>query len=70
MYPQSALGSLGRWLDANPMTGIISLFHTAVVGSQGSLLAPLAVSVGITLVLLVAAMEAHRRHDRLFVDLL
>lgn len=70
MYPQSRVGSLGPWLAINPMTGVISLFHVAVLGSgQGSLPA-LAVAVGVTLVLLVAAMEAHRRHDRLFVDLL
>jgi lipopolysaccharide transport system permease protein len=70
LYPQSAVGSLAPWLDFNPMTGIISLFHEAVVGSSGSLLRPLAVSIVVTALLGVISLEAHRRHDRLFVDLL
>ena len=70
LYPQAAVGSLGPWLDLNPMTGIISLFHKAIVGGSGALLRPLAISVGVTLALLAIAVEAHRRHDRLFVDLL
>jgi lipopolysaccharide transport system permease protein len=70
MYPQSAVGSLSRWLDFNPMTGIINLFHKAVLGGGSSLLRALAISVGVTLALGAAAVETHRRHDRLFVDLL
>jgi lipopolysaccharide transport system permease protein len=70
MYPKSVVGSLGNWLDFNPMTGIISLFHLAVVGQVGSWTRALVVSLITTAALLVAAMEVHRRHDRLFVDLL
>lgn len=70
MYPKSAVGSLGQWLDFNPMTGIISLFHIAVAGQDGSWTRALLVSLLTTGVLLVAAIEVHRRHDRLFVDLL
>ncbi len=70
MYPKAKLGSLGHWLDFNPMTGIISLFHVAVLGQDGSWMRSLVVSLITTAVLLVAAMEAQRRHDRLFVDLL
>ena len=70
MYPQSRVGELGRWLDFNPMTGIISLFHAAVVGSDGSWSRALVVSLIATAALLVAAVEIHRRHDRLFADLL
>lgn len=70
MYPQSAVGSLAPWLDFNPMTGVISLFHEAVVGSTGSIARSLTVSIVVTLVLCVVSIEAHRRHDRLFVDLL
>jgi lipopolysaccharide transport system permease protein len=70
MYPQSAVGSLAPWLDFNPMTGVISLFHEAVVGGTGSLVRPLTVSIVVTVVLGVVSVEAHRRHDRLFVDLL
>lgn len=70
MYPQSVVGSLGPWLDFNPMTGVVALFHTSVLGTSGSLARPLVVSLTVTAALLVAAVEAHRRHDRLFVDLL
>lgn len=70
MYPKSAVGSLSQWLDFNPMTGVISLFHVAVVGKDGSWTRAVLVSLIATVALLVAAMELHRRHDRLFVDLL
>jgi lipopolysaccharide transport system permease protein len=73
MYPQSAVGSLGRWLDLNPLTGVITLFHLATVGTAASSESwhrPVAVSVAVTIVLLVAGIEAQRRHDRVFVDLL
>lgn len=70
MYPKARVGSLGKWLDFNPMTGIMSLFHVSVLGQDGSWLRSLVVSLVATAVLLVAAMEVHRRHDRLFVDLL
>jgi lipopolysaccharide transport system permease protein len=70
MYPQSIVGDLGPWLDFNPMTGIISLFHVAVLGTDGPSSRALWVSLITTAILLVAAVEAHRRHDRLFADLL
>lgn len=70
MYPKSKVGAIGQWLDFNPMTGIISLFHVAVIGKDGSWGRSLVISLIATALLLVAAMEIHRRHDRLFVDLL
>jgi lipopolysaccharide transport system permease protein len=70
MYPKSRVGDLGPWLDFNPMTGIVSLFHTAVIGHDGSWGRALVVSVVTTAILLVVAVEAQRRHDRLFADLL
>jgi homopolymeric O-antigen transport system permease protein len=71
MYPKSLVGNLGQWLDFNPMTGIISLFHVAVIGSNdGPWTRALMISLIVTMILLVAAVEAHRRHDRLFADLL
>lgn len=69
-YPRSAVGDLGQWLDLNPLTGIVELFHVAVGAGDGSLARPLSVSVATTVVLLVAGVELHRRRDRLFVDLL
>jgi ABC-type polysaccharide/polyol phosphate export permease len=73
-YPQRLVGGLGRWMDINPLTGIINLFHYAAVGHPGlwthDLVRSLAVSVIVTIVLAVVALEVHRRRDRLFVDLL
>jgi lipopolysaccharide transport system permease protein len=73
MYPQAALGGLGRWLDFNPLTGVVTLFHLAVLGqtaSGESWHRPVAVTLVVTVVLLVIGIEAQRRHDRPFVDLL
>jgi ABC-type polysaccharide/polyol phosphate export permease len=70
MYPQSRVGALGPWLDFNPMTGIISMFHASVIDDVGSFGRAVAVSVVATLVLIVVGVEAQRRHDRLFADLL
>jgi ABC-type polysaccharide/polyol phosphate export permease len=70
-YPRQLLGSrLGASLDFNPVTGVVVLFHQATVGGGGPMVRPLVVSVVVTIFLLVAAVEANRRHDRLFVDLL
>jgi lipopolysaccharide transport system permease protein len=70
LYPQKLLRHLGPWLDANPLTGVIVLFHMATVGSGGPWVRAVVVSVGWSIGLLVIGAEAHRRHDRLFVDLL
>jgi len=70
VYPQSALGSAGRWLDFNPMTGIVELFHLAVLGPFEDWHRAVLVTVVATIVLFAAGIEAHRRLDRLFVDLL
>jgi ABC-type polysaccharide/polyol phosphate export permease len=69
-YPITLLGKLRPFIECNPMTGVITVFHLATVGSDHHWALPLAVAVGTTLLLLVAAAESHRRHDRLFVDLL
>jgi lipopolysaccharide transport system permease protein len=68
LYPRTYLGRFESWADLNPMTGVVTLFHRALIGDVGPLLRPVAVSVATTVVLLVAGVEAHRRHDRLFVD--
>lgn len=75
IYPISLLRRLSPILGgvvlANPVTGIVSLVHTAVMGtSRGPLLIPVLVTLGATVLLAVAGTEAQRRHDRLFVDLL
>jgi lipopolysaccharide transport system permease protein len=70
MYPQSKVGHLGPWLDFNPMTGIMSLFHLAIVGDYDPWSRGVIVSVVVTVALLIVGIEVHRRRDRLFVDLL
>jgi ABC-type polysaccharide/polyol phosphate export permease len=69
LYAKSLLGSLEGWVDLNPLTGIIALFHQAV-GGEEALARPLAGSVVATLVLFAVGLETQRRRDRLFVDLL
>lgn len=69
IYPRDVLGRWSGWLDANPATGIVTLLRMGTVGAddwQRSVI----VSVVTTLVLVVATVEIHRRHDRRFVDLL
>lgn len=66
--PASLLGQSAGWLDLNPLTGIVGLFHAAVGVEGVPLLRPVLVSVGYTVLLGVAGIDAHRRHDRLFVD--
>ena len=68
VYKKELLGRPGRFLDANPMTGVVTLFHMAVVGPQQNWTRPVIVTVCATLVLLLVGVEAHRRHERLFVD--
>lgn len=69
IYPADLLGRWAGWLDVNPATGVVELFHA---GATGSALPSrsLVVSLVVTVSLLVMAATAHRRHDRLFVDLL
>jgi lipopolysaccharide transport system permease protein len=70
VYPQAALRRLGPWLDFNPTTGMVDLFHLAVVGSVEPWHRAVLVTVIATVALFVAGIEGHRRYDRLFVDLL
>ena len=70
VYPLAALGSAGRALNINPLTGIVGLFQTGAVGSPLPSNLALGVSTGATAVLAVVAVAIHRHHDRLFVDLL
>jgi ABC-type polysaccharide/polyol phosphate export permease len=73
-YPQRRLGDLGPWMDFNPLTGLVNMFHLAAVGRPElwatNIGRSVAVTAGLTVVLTVAALEVHRRRDRLFVDLL
>jgi ABC-type polysaccharide/polyol phosphate export permease len=69
IYEAELLGRWAGWLDANPMTGIVTLSRLATVGAS-DWQRPVAVSVVATVTLTILAVEVHRRHDRRFVDLL
>ena len=70
VFTKDYLEGLASWVDFNPMTGIVTLFQMAALGVGDDWVRPVTVSVVVTLVLLVVGLEAQRRHDRLFVDLL
>lgn len=70
VYPTALLKSLSVLITANPLTGVVALFHIATVGKRGPWLAPLIVTLSVTAALTVIGLEAQRRRDRLFVDLL
>jgi ABC-type polysaccharide/polyol phosphate export permease len=67
IYPAHLLGRWTGWLDLNPTTGVVELVHAAV-GSGPVPGRSLVVSIVATVLLLAVGAEAHRRHDRLFVD--
>lgn len=71
MYAESGVGSISTYLNFNPMTGVMALFHIAVVGQAASNQSwhwAIAFSAAVTVVLLVVGSEVQRRYDRLFVD--
>lgn len=68
IYPQDLLGRWAWLLDLNPLTGIVALFREAMIGGVAGWGRPVAVAVAATVVLAIVAVEAHRRHDRLFAD--
>jgi ABC-type polysaccharide/polyol phosphate export permease len=70
VYPRGALKSAGPWLDFNPLTGIAGLFQRAAVNAPVPSARALTCSVVATVLIVIAAVVGHRRHDRLFVDLL
>jgi ABC-type polysaccharide/polyol phosphate export permease len=67
LYPKALLGGLAGVADANPMTGVVTLFHMATVG-DAHWQRPVLISVLVTLALAVVGAEVQRRYDRLFVD--
>lgn len=67
LYPKHLLGSLSGLADANPLTGVVALFHMATVG-EANWQRPVLVTVAVTVVLVLAGVETQRRYDRMFVD--
>lgn len=70
IYAQEQIGRLRGWLDLNPLTGIVNLFHLATTPGAAVSGRSLVVAVAATAALLWVAVEQHRRADRTFVDLL
>jgi lipopolysaccharide transport system permease protein len=68
VYPPTVLGGVHRWLQLNPLTGIVGLFQRAAVDAPVPSTAAVVASVVTTLALLVIGIVLHQRHDRLFVD--
>lgn len=69
IYPTSFLPAKWRWLLwLNPMTGIIEGYRSALFGLRFNWLA-LAVSTGLTLVVLVYASYSFRRMEKSFADI-
>lgn len=52
----------------NPMTGVVELFRFATVGASPNWTASLLITGAWVVVLVVAALQLHRRFDRLFAD--
>jgi lipopolysaccharide transport system permease protein len=52
----------------NPMTGVVELFRFATVGASPGWTSSLLVTGAWIVVLVVAALQLHRRFDRLFAD--
>ncbi|HZN14173.1 MAG TPA: ABC transporter permease [Acidimicrobiales bacterium] len=67
-YPAKLLGQLAPYLDFNPMTGVVDVFRLAIVGPQPNQVRAITVTLVFTIALVFIAVEAFRRHDRLFVD--
>jgi len=69
VYAYDGLNPTWQWLLAlNPMTGVVEGFRWALLGSAQPPLAMLAISVGVTLVMLVSGMFYFRNMERTFAD--
>ena len=68
--PTTFHGALRDIITANPLTGILDLFHAATVGAGGPLNLAVAVSCLWTVAILAAALVLASRFDRVFADLL
>ena len=69
VYPTTIVPARWRWLMAlNPMSGIIDGYRAAIFGT-GFDLRGLAISAGVTLILLVYSAYAFRRMEKTFADI-
>jgi lipopolysaccharide transport system permease protein len=70
IYPLSVIGQARRFVEANPVTGVVEMFRAATVGADAGWGVPVLWTAGWCLVLVVVGLFLHRRNDRVFVDLL
>ncbi len=71
VYPVGDVPGLLRWVvNVNPLTGVVDLFHAAVLAHPGGLLEPAGVAMAWAAGLLAVGGALHCRFDRVFADLL
>jgi lipopolysaccharide transport system permease protein len=71
IYPSTdAPHILRSFINLNPMTGVVNLFHAGLLGTTGDLGFPVLVSCLWTASLLVVGIGLHCRYNRVFADLL
>jgi lipopolysaccharide transport system permease protein len=69
IYPATdAPHILRSFINLNPMTGVVDLFHAALLGTSGGLGFPVLVSCLWTIGLLVVGIGLHCRFNRVFAD--
>lgn len=66
--PSAVPGILRKVVEINPLTGVIDLFHAAIM--PVGLLVPVGITLAWTVGLLVLGFALHCRYDRVFADLL
>jgi len=72
IYPASSVGERWRLIYAlNPMAGVVEGFRWALLGvqPQATFLPMLALSAGISLLILISGLFYFRRMERLFADM-
>jgi len=69
-FDPARLKTIGPFLKWNPVVGVIQLFRAALYAGGSEWVTAVWITIGWTVVLVVAALLLHRRYDRVFVDLL
>lgn len=71
IYPLTRIGGvLQDIIKANPATGMVELFRASLGAADPGWEGAVAWTIGWTVALWIGAAVLHRRHDRVFVDLL
>lgn len=70
IFPLSAVPGLRRWIEINPMTGVVEAFRGATVGADPTWLPSVLWTIAWISALAIISLLLYRRYDRVFVDLL